>query len=47
MFENAPTKICSHLSAKRLKGKFFVSSQKVIPAKKKERTNRKSEEKEK
>ena len=47
MFENAPTKIGSHLTVKRLKGKFFVSSQKVISAKKTERTNRKSEEKEK
>ena len=45
MFENVPTKICSHLSTKRLKGKFFCVqlSQIVILAKKKERTTRKSE----
>ena len=49
MLENVPAKICSDLSEKSgLKGKFFVRlSQKHTIAKKKETTNRKSEEKRK
>ena len=48
-FENQPNKICSHLSEKASKGRFFKPGKlqiKIAVTKEKKRKKRKSEEKE-
>ena len=42
IFEDEPSKICSHLSGKGIKGRFFELRQKITLIKGKERKNRNS-----